>query len=142
MRNKRRNRRFGKYSLTENLLSGGGMGLLTEMQLTAADIQDLADDLLKVPGSGETPDKKRKAAGDAGEAFIIRHLGGTNTDTIETNFPMADVYVGDLNDLANSGGSGGTGGLIFYSVKASSQTGKHGVHQELNANVMLSLIHI
>ena len=136
MRNKRVNKRFGKYSLTENLLSGGGMGLLTEMQLTAADIQDLADDLLKVPGSGKTPDKKRQDAGNAGEAFIIRHLGGTNTDTIERNFPMVDVYVGDLNDLANSGGNGGTGGLIFYSVKASSQTGKHGVQQELNANTM------
>lgn len=140
MRYNRKNKRLGKYSLTENLLSGSGLGLITEMQLSPAVIQDLADELLQVPGSGETSSKRRKAAGDAGEKFIAQHLGGKNTDTIETNFPMADIYVGNLSDLANSGGSGGTGGLIFYSVKASSQVGQHGVHQELNANAMANAL--
>lgn len=136
MRYNRKNKRLGKYSLTENLLAGGGLGLITEMQMSPADIQTLADELLKVPGSGKSAGKRSIDAGKAGEAFIRRHLGGTDTDTIEKNFPMADVYVGDLNNLANSGGSGGSGGLIFYSVKASSQTGVHSWHQQLNANAM------
>ena len=132
--------RFGKYSLTENLLAGDGQGLITEMQLSPADIQSLADDLLAVPGSGKSPSDKRADAGNAGEAFIEKHLGGTNTDSIQVNFPMADIYVGDLGSLAKSGGDGGTGGLVFYSVKASSQTGVFATHQELNANVMANVL--
>tara|TARA_X000000950_G_C13916424_1_gene661198 strand:- start:1818 stop:2708 length:891 start_codon:yes stop_codon:yes gene_type:complete len=135
----KRNPRYNtksKYSLKENILSGDGMGLITEMQLSANEIQDLADTLLAIPGSGATPDAKADAAGNAGELFIQRHLGGTNTDDIVANFPMADIYVGNLGDLAQSGGAGGPGGLVFYSVKASSQTGVFGTQQELNANVM------
>ena len=131
------NRRRAKYSLTENLLAEGGLGLLTEMQMSKSDIQDLTDTILALgPFSGASSQDQKALGGDAGEAWIMRHVGGQNTDdTIETNCPFVDVQVGDLSAIAKSAGGGGTGGLVFYSVKTSVQGGVIDAKQKLNIDV-------
>ena len=74
----------GKYSLKENLFRGRGMGLLTEMQMGPEVIQPLAKALYDARGD-------QAKSGAAGEAFIVRHLNGRNLNSLEPNFPFADV---------------------------------------------------
>lgn len=107
-----------KYSLVNHLLQ--------EMHLTPQETKLLANQIISNKGQG-------KKVGNAGETFIEKHLKGQNLNLVKNNFPFADVFVGDVNDLARSD-TAAHPGLVFYSVKAAARPGLIDIKQDLNPN--------
>ena len=123
----------GKYSLVENLHKGRGMRLLNEMQIKPEEAKVLAQGILGARHITRQGNQRNRATGNAGELFIQQHLGGKNLNNVKPNFPFADIYTGNLGDLAKSE-EGTVQGLVFYSVKAASQVGSLDIKIDLNPN--------